>query len=69
MTTSTNQRSAPQVCGDHWLELTATLSPTATDEFSDWLDRELDQLERRLYSFVTPNSLNRSSRRSSQMVS
>ena len=59
MTTSSDHRtpSAPQPSGEHWYELTATLSPESTEEFGDWLSQELLGLETELDSYMTPRSL------------
>jgi hypothetical protein len=51
--------------GDHWLDLTATLCRASTDEFGDWISRDLAKMERQLYSYVTHNSLQKSLRRQS----
>ena len=70
MTTSSDHRnpSSPQPRenwgGEHWFELTATLSPESTQEFGEWLRDELSTLEDELDSFTTPNSLRKSIRRS-----
>lgn len=68
MTTSSDHRTPPQLPshGDHWLELTATLCRESTSEFGDWLSDELALLEEELDSYVTPRSLGKSLRRSSQ---
>ncbi len=65
MTTSSDHRTppAPLPDGKHWHELTATLCPESTDEFSDWLSGELIALEEELSRYVTPNSLRKSLRR------
>ena len=52
--------------GEHWFELTATLSPESTEKFADWLTLELSAMEEELDSFVTPNSLHRSIRRANK---
>jgi len=59
MTTSSDHRTppAPQPSGEHWYELTATLSAESTEEFGDWLSQELAGLENKLDLYVTPNSL------------
>lgn len=71
MTTSSDHRnpSSPQPRenwggGEHWFELTATLSTESTEQFGDWLKDELSTLESELDSFITPNSLRKSMRRS-----
>jgi len=64
MTTSSDHRTpAPEPHGDHWLELTATLSDESTQAFGDWLGRELEALVADLDEFVTPDSLRKSMRR------
>ena len=69
MTTSSDQQPlAPQpnenwAGGEHWYELTATLSPQSKQEFGKWIDSELAYLEDDLERFVTPNSLRKSLRR------
>ncbi len=64
MTTSSDHRvpSIPFSHGDHWLDLTATLPRESTDEFGDWLGRQLSLMEKELYSYITPQSLSGSSR-------
>ncbi len=62
MMTPTNPE-APRPEGGHWSELTATLPPEQTDEFSQWLTCELETMEDRLAVYVTANSLHRSLRR------
>lgn len=62
MTTPTNP-AAPLPTGDHWRELAETLPPERTDEFSKWMEGELETLEEELAVFVTVNSLRRSLRR------
>ncbi len=70
MTTSSDYRTprSISVSGDHWLEMTATLSRAGTDEFGDWLGRQLDQMEKDLYSYVTPGSLSKSLQRQSKSL-
>lgn len=65
MTTSSDHRTpaTPRPCGEHWFELTATLSRESTEAFGDWLSYELKQLEDRLEAYVTPNSRRKSRRR------
>lgn len=60
----TKPHSAPSWTGEHWFEMTATLSPESTEAFAQWLNEELTALEEELDSFVTPNSLRRSMHRS-----
>ena len=67
-TSSDHQPSTPQpnhklAVGEHWYELTATLSHESKEEFGKWLDTELAYLEDDLERFVTPNSLHKSLRR------
>ena len=58
MTTSSDHRTpaTPKPSGEHWFELTATLSRESTEAFGDWLYDELRQLEDQLEAYVTPNS-------------
>ncbi len=65
MTTSSDHRtpSNPRPSGEHWYELTATLSPESKEEFGNWLRSQLECLEYELDSFVTQNSLRKSLRR------
>lgn len=65
MTTSSEKNTAvdPRPGGEHWNELTATLSPKSQAAFDRWLSRQLKGLERDLDSYVTPNSLSKSQRR------
>ena len=61
MTTSSDHRShSPTPDGEHWSELTATLTPESTECLSDWLSEDLAALEDELRIYVTPNSLRRS---------
>ena len=55
--------SKPEPSGEHWSELTATLSGDFTQILGDWLNDELADLEGRLSKYVTPNSLRKSLRR------
>lgn len=64
MTTSSDQRTESPPHGDHWLELTATLSRQPTEEFGQWIDDELQQLEADLHRYVTPGSCHKSLMRS-----
>lgn len=60
----TASKSADQWSGgEHWYELTATLSPESKELFANWIDEELACLEDELNRFVTPNSLKGSRRR------
>ena len=69
MTTSSDQQPlTPQprenwASGEHWYELTATLSRESKEAFDKWIDSELAYLEDDLERFVTPNSLHKSLRR------
>ncbi len=62
MTTPTNP-TTPRPTGEHWRELAETLPAERTDEFSRWMEGELETLEKKLAPFVTKNSLRRSLRR------
>ncbi len=55
--------SKPRLEGQHWIELTATLSCEVKEELADWVDRELADLESTLDAYVTPHSLHKSLRR------
>ncbi len=64
MTTSSDHRTPPPTLGgDHWFELTATLSDESKEAFGTWLGHELDSLVTDLEGFETPNSLRKSLRR------
>jgi len=65
MTTSSEHSTpaSPRPSGRHWSELTATLSAESTLVLDQWLDDDLQRLERELHRFVTPNSLKKSLRR------
>jgi hypothetical protein len=58
MTTSSDHRTpaSPRPSGEHWYELTATLSRKSTEAFGDWLTDELKDLECMLDAYVTPRS-------------
>ena len=49
--------------GEHWFEMTATLSPQSTARLGRWIEAELASLEDELSDFVTPGSLKKSLRR------
>lgn len=42
--------------GDHWFEMTATLSAQETARFGDWMIESLDELEASLQQFSSPQS-------------
>lgn len=64
MTTSSDKRTPPPTSGgDHWFELTATLSEESKEAFGTWLGRELELLVTDLEGFETPDSLRKSLRR------
>ncbi len=48
--------AAAMATGEHWYDLTATLSRQSRDEFGVWLSEELDALELALSHFSTPFS-------------
>lgn len=48
--------AATMATGEHWYDLTATLSRQSRDEFGVWLSEELDALELALSHFSTPFS-------------
>ncbi len=49
--------------GEHWFEMTASLSAESTAVFADWIDRDLAVLQDELSEFVTNDSLKQSLRR------
>ena len=49
--------------GDHWFELSATLSSESTAKLADWIDEDLATFEAQWSHLVTPGSLKRSLRR------
>ena len=64
MTTSSDNRTPPPTLGgDHWFELTATLSEESKEAFGAWLGRELELMVTDLEGFETPDSLRKSLRR------
>lgn len=60
---STNQIAAEasgsfaNATGEHWYDMTATLSRDARDEFGDWLDEKLEAFEIELWCFSSARSL------------
>ena len=62
-TKSTASKGQPALSGDHWQELTETLSAESTAPFALWLDQDLALLEEQLDDFVTSGSLKKSLRR------
>ena len=61
-TSSDHQPTTPHpsenwASGEHWYELTATLSRKSKQAFDKWIDGELAYLEDDLERFITPNSL------------
>ncbi|TWU57933.1 hypothetical protein [Rubripirellula reticaptiva] len=59
MTTSSDNKtpSAPGPTGDHWNELTATLSPDSKETFAQWLSNDLERLTDELADFSSPRSI------------
>jgi hypothetical protein len=59
MPASSNHQTTPKPkpSGHHWSELTATLSGQTTEVIDDWMDCQLADLEAKLASYITPNSL------------
>ena len=53
----------PRFEGYHWDELTATLSCESIEILAAWMERDLAEMEQKLESYVTPNSLLKSLRR------
>ncbi len=62
MSTSSDNKtpSLSRPTGDHWHELTAMLSPDATDVFAQWLSDDLDELADELAQFASPRSIMKS---------
>ncbi len=56
MTTSNNPKTPPTASGEHWYELTATLTQQSCELFGDWLNQELAALESELEKFTTERS-------------
>ncbi|KAA1261517.1 hypothetical protein LF1_40670 [Rubripirellula obstinata] len=58
MTTSSENQTPVKnrPCGDHWFEMTATLSAQETAQFGDWMSESLDELEASLQHFSSPQS-------------
>ena len=51
---STKAKDLPvQSTGEHWYDLTATLSRDSREEFGDWLTHELELAELQLSRFST----------------
>ena len=51
---STKAKDLPvQSTGEHWYDLTATLSRDSREEFGDWLTQELELIELQLSHFST----------------
>lgn len=67
MTTSNDHQAPPPqddwAAGEHWDELTATLSSESKEEFGAWISQELDEMLCDLDSYITPHSLKKSLRR------
>ncbi len=65
MPASSNHQTPPKPkpSGQHWSELTATLSARKAEAIDDWMDCQLAEMEARLAIFVTPNSLRKSLQR------
>ena len=43
--------------GDHWLEMTATLSTSRSEDFAAWMDRQLAAAEEALSDYASPRSI------------
>ena len=58
MTTSSEDQTPVKnrPSGDHWFEMTATLSIQETAQFGDWMAESLDELEASLQQFSSPQS-------------
>ncbi len=46
--------------GEHWFELTATLSPEKTALLADWIEEDLAAFEAQFGQFVTNGSMQKS---------
>ena len=59
--TQTTDNPAPKkptrIAGEHWFELTATLSPSKTESFACWIESELAILEASLECFASARKL------------
>ena len=51
------KKQAIPYCGEHWYELTATLSAEKTAVLADWIDDDLAAFEAKFSQFVTNGSL------------
>jgi hypothetical protein len=58
MTTSSKNPTPSKIrpSGDHWFEMTATLSRQETARFGDWISVSLQELEVSLEKFSSPQS-------------
>ena len=58
MTTSSENKTPikNRPSGDHWFEMTATLSVQETATFGEWMSKSLDELEASLQEFSSPQS-------------
>jgi hypothetical protein len=65
MTTSSTNQTKPskRPSGDHWFEMTATLSAEDTAMLDDWVSESLQQLEVSLAHFSSPQSRGESATR------
>lgn len=59
MTTSSNHStpSAPRPTGEHWNELTATLSAESVETLGQWLSEDLEALTGSLERYASPRSI------------
>jgi len=62
MTTSSDHQTPPTASGEHWYELTATLTQTSCELFGDWLSQELETLESELEQFTTERTAHNAER-------
>ncbi|QDT01716.1 hypothetical protein K227x_00830 [Rubripirellula lacrimiformis] len=60
MTTSSDHNTTPSKpvpSGQHWNELTATLTRESTEAFALWMDEDLDKLTEELKRYASPRSV------------
>ncbi len=56
MTTSNKSEPTKILDPENWSELSDSITPRMRNDFSRWLEGELEQLETELNRFVTPRS-------------
>lgn len=60
MTTTSKESNLPDPAGEHWEELSDTISIESKAQFAHWLDKELEVFDELFEEFVTKNSLRKS---------